>query len=81
MCIRDRILEVRKHLPRYDWLVFIDVDTLIMNPAVRLEDVADDSVDQVLAADHNGVNSGVWMVRNTPCRSPSWTSSGRRTTW
>jgi hypothetical protein len=62
----SKILEVRKHLPRYDWLMFIDVDTLIMNPAVRLEDVADDSVDQVLAADHNGVNSGVWMVRNTP---------------
>ena len=62
----SKILEVRKHLPRYDWLMFIDVDTLIMNPAVRLEDIADDSVDQVLAADHNGVNSGVWLVRNTP---------------
>ena len=62
----SKILEVREHLPRYDWLMFIDVDTLIMNPAVRLEDIADDSVDQVLAADHNGVNSGVWLVRNTP---------------
>lgn len=62
----SKILEVRKHLPQYDWLMFIDVDTLIMNPEVRLEDIADDSVDQVIAADHNGVNSGVWLVRNTP---------------
>tara|TARA_B110000977_G_scaffold171728_2_gene223587 strand:+ start:19170 stop:20567 length:1398 start_codon:yes stop_codon:yes gene_type:complete len=62
----SKILEVRKHLPRYDWLVFIDVDTLIMNPSVTLEQIADDTVDQVIAADHNGVNSGVWLVRNTP---------------
>lgn len=62
----SKILEVRKHLPNYDWLLFIDVDTLVMNPDVRLEDIADDSVDQVIAADHNGVNSGVWLVRNSP---------------
>jgi hypothetical protein len=23
-------------------------------------------VDQVIGADHNGVNSGVWLVRNAP---------------
>ena len=62
----SKILEVRKYLPAYDWLMFIDVDTLIMNPNVRLEDIADDSVDQIIGADHNGVNSGVWMVKNTP---------------
>jgi hypothetical protein len=61
----SKILEVKKHLPRYDWLLFIDVDTLIMNPSVRLEDIADETVDQVIAADHNGVNSGVWLVRNS----------------
>ena len=37
-----------------------------MNPNIRLEDIADDSVDQIIGADHNGVNSGVWMVKNTP---------------
>lgn len=61
----SKILEVRKHLPNYDWLLFIDVDTLIMNPAVRLEDLADEKVDQVIAADHNGINSGVWLVKNS----------------
>ena len=61
----SKILEVRKHLPSYDWLLFIDVDTLVMNPNVRLEDIADDTVDQVIAADHNGINSGVWLVRNS----------------
>ena len=61
----SKILEVRKHLPNYDWLLFIDVDTLIMNPTVRLEDVADEKVDQVIAADHNGINSGVWLVKNS----------------
>ena len=57
---------MRKHLPRYDWVLFIDVDTLIMNPTVRLEEIADNTVDQVIGADHNGVNSGVWLVRNAP---------------
>jgi hypothetical protein len=62
----SKILEMRKHLPRYDWVLFIDVDTLIMNPTVRLEEIADNTVDQVIGADHNGVNSGVWLVRNAP---------------
>lgn len=61
----SKILEVRKHLPKYEWVFFIDVDTLIMNPNVKLEDIADDSVDQVIAADHNGINSGVWLVKNS----------------
>lgn len=61
-------MEVKRHLPAYDWLLFIDVDTLVMNPDVRLENIVDvdESVHQVIAADHNGVNSGVWMVRNSP---------------
>ena len=29
-----------------------------MNPEIRLEDIADDNYEQVLGADHNGINSG-----------------------
>ena len=58
-------LAVQKYLPRYKWLLFLDIDTLIMNPEIRLEDIADDNYEQVLGADHNGINSGVWFVKNT----------------
>ncbi len=34
-----------------------------MNPAIRVEDLFDWSAYQVLAADHNGLNSGVWLIR------------------
>ena len=61
----SKILAVQRHLPRYKWLLFLDIDTLIMNPEIRLEDIADDNYEQVLGADHNGINSGVWFVKNT----------------
>ena len=61
----SKILAVQKYLPRYKWLLFLDIDTLIMNPEIRLEDIADDNYEQVLGADHNGINSGVWFVKNT----------------
>jgi hypothetical protein len=61
----SKILAVQRYLPRYKWLLFLDIDTLIMNPDIRLEDIADEQYDQVLGADHNGINSGVWFVKNT----------------
>jgi hypothetical protein len=61
----SKILAVQRYLPRYNWLLFLDIDTLIMNPDIRLEDIADDDYDQVIGADHNGINSGVWFIKNT----------------
>jgi|TARA_B100001113_G_scaffold327866_1_gene301708 hypothetical protein len=43
----------------------MDVDTIISNFDVRLEDIVDYEYDQILAADKNGLNCGVWMIRNT----------------
>ena len=54
------------HLPRYDFLLYVDVDVVVMNPETCLEDIVDVDHDQVLAADSYGVNCGVWLVRNTP---------------
>lgn len=62
----SKLLAMRKHLPRYDFLLYVDVDAVVMNPETRLEDIVDFDYDQVLAADSNGVHCGVWLVRNTP---------------
>ena len=62
----SKLLTMRKYLPDYDFLLYVDIDTIIMNPERRLEDIVDYDYDQILAADKNGLNCGVWMVRNTP---------------
>jgi len=62
----SKLLAMRKYLPDYDFLLYVDIDTVLMNPHLKLEDIVDYNYDQMLAADSNGVNCGVWMVRNTP---------------
>ena len=57
---------MRKYLPYYDFLFYVDVDTIITNVDVKLEDIVDYGYDQILAADRNGLNCGVWLIRNTP---------------
>ena len=61
----SKLLAMRKYLPKYDFLLYLDVDTIIVNFDVRLEDIVDYEYDQILAADKNGLNCGVWMIRNT----------------
>ena len=62
----NKLLAMRKHLPRYDFLLYVDVDAVVINPETGLEDIVDFDYYQVLAADSNGVHCGVWLVRNTP---------------
>lgn len=42
----------------FELVLCMDADALVMNPSVSVESLFDNSVDQVLAADHNGPNSG-----------------------
>ena len=62
----SKLLAMRKYLPYYDFLFYVDVDTIITNVDVKLEDIVDYGYDQILAADRNGLNCGVWLIRNTP---------------
>jgi hypothetical protein len=62
----SKLLAMRKYLPQYDFLFYVDVDTIITNVDVKLEDIVDYGYDQILAADRNGLNCGVWLIRNTP---------------
>lgn len=61
----SKLLALRKNLARFDWLVYFDADTLVMNQAVELECYIDDRYDVVMTSDWNGLNFGVFMVRNT----------------
>lgn len=61
-----KILAVQEAVERYDLVFWSDVDALVMNPNVRVQDLMDYEYDQMLAADHNGLNSGVWLIQSTP---------------
>ena len=62
----SKLLAMRKYLPYYDFLFYVDADTLVLNFDIKLEDIVDYGYDQLLAADRNGLNCGVWLIRNTP---------------
>jgi hypothetical protein len=62
----SKILFLRKHLPRFDWMLWLDADTLIMNPATPLHSFLADDVDLIISEDWNGINAGVFFMRHTP---------------
>ena len=49
----------------HDLVLCVDADALIMNPTLRAEELMDWRAQQTLAADHNGPNSGVWLIRDS----------------
>ncbi|KAG6490058.1 hypothetical protein ZIOFF_051340 [Zingiber officinale] len=70
----SKILAVRAHLPHYDWVFWNDADTLVTNPNMSLENVLlaaighrdfHSSPDLVVTKDFNGVNSGVFFIRQS----------------
>lgn len=50
--------------PAYKWVVWMDADTLIMNLGTPLEDFIDDKVNFIITKDWNGINAGVFFVKN-----------------
>jgi len=88
----SKILALQAHLGSYDYVLFVDVDVLVMNGAVRIEDLvgpprpppappagvaeafaaaaaaASPAVpaDLVISEDWNGLNTGVFVLRNSP---------------
>jgi hypothetical protein len=70
----SKILAVERHLSGYDYLFYIDMDAVVMNPAVRLESLiaaaaatgaGTGDADFIMTEDWNGLNTGVWFAKNT----------------
>ncbi|KAI8364467.1 galactosyl transferase GMA12/MNN10 family-domain-containing protein [Choanephora cucurbitarum] len=77
-----KIDAVQKVLPRYDWLFWMDMDAVIMNPEITVQDILDDlrkkypdgprafesKIDLVIAKPTRDkmINAGVFFLRNTP---------------
>ena len=50
--------------PDYKWIVWMDADTLIMDQGIPLEDFIDQKSNFIVSENFNGINSGIFFVRN-----------------
>lgn len=62
----SKILAVLKVMenPKYKWVFWVDADSIIMNTAIRVEDLIDEKYDFIINEDCNGLNAGVFLIRN-----------------
>lgn len=56
---------IKRLLPDYDFVAWVDADALFLNTSIRLEHVVDDAHDLFFARDESDINSGVFVVRNS----------------
>lgn len=64
-----KVRQILLHLGRYDYIMWIDADTFVMNQNVRIEDLMVEEMngrDIMIARDWKMINSGVMIIRNTP---------------
>lgn len=67
----SRLRFLAEALHRYDWAWWTDVDSLVLEPHLRLERFLDDDCDMVITCDDLGtgtyhVNAGQFFLRNSP---------------
>jgi hypothetical protein len=58
------ILELMSLYPDIKWFVWMDNDTMIMNYNISLQSIIGDGFDFIIGEDWNGINSGVFFIRN-----------------
>jgi len=49
----------------FDWVLWTDSDSVILNEDIKIESLIDDSVDLVITKDCFTYNSGVFLIKNT----------------
>ena len=62
----SKIPAFRKWLPKYQWIMWVDMDALFMEYHIDLTRFIDDKYDVVIGKDWNGINMGVYFMKNTP---------------
>ncbi len=62
-----KLIAMEKHLAsnQFDYLMYMDMDVVIMNPLLRLESFIAPGFDFVMTEDWGGLNSGNWLAKNT----------------
>lgn len=67
---------ILRYIDQYDFIMWIDADTLIMNPDIRIEerikDMMTEDIDISLVSDHTGPNTGIMLIRCTKWAKNFW---------
>ncbi len=64
----SKILLIQKYLDKYDYIVWIDADAMIMNFDHKLEDKITkfmEDKDMMVISPYPRINTGVWFLKNT----------------
>lgn len=63
----SKLLAADKYLDKYDYLMYIDMDIVIMNMTVKAEHFIQlaPEKDIIMTEDWNGPNTGVWLVKKS----------------
>jgi len=63
----SKILLLLKYIEKYDYIVWIDADILIMNMDIKIETFIErySNYDQISGSDWKMQNTGVWIIKNT----------------
>lgn len=61
----SKVLAIKRVLADYDWVIWSDVDTVLWDPGIGLRQfVSTESCNLVIQENHQGLNSGVFLLRN-----------------
>lgn len=65
----SKLAAIAAHLPDHDWTFWTDADSLVMNPATRLESIirrgADKDMILTWESGASPINTGQWLIRNS----------------
>ena len=62
----SKIIALQNHLQDYEWIMWSDADSLIMNPDIPLENFIDTNYDIIIAQTAaDGINTGSFLVKNS----------------
>jgi hypothetical protein len=65
----SKLLAAEKYIStnKYDYIFYIDMDAIIINLKIKLETIISfyPKRDFIMASDWNGLNTGVWLVKNS----------------
>lgn len=59
-----KILQKVMENPNYKWIFWTDADSLIMNQAIKLEDLIDEKYNFIVTKDPNAMNTGQFFIKN-----------------
>jgi hypothetical protein len=77
----SKLLAIKHNLDKFDYIMYIDMDAVIMEPSITVENLIyaseqGEQADIIMQTDWNGPNTGIWLAKNT-----EWTKDFLSLAW